>query len=61
MAPTVVEPGAEAEGREVTGAWPMPTGGVIFSDGVEADFVESNSGTIARFTITPQRARLVVW
>jgi hypothetical protein len=38
----------------------MPTGGVIFSDGVESDFLEFNSGSIARFTISKQRARLVV-
>jgi NAD kinase len=38
----------------------MPTRGVIFSDGVESDFVEFNSGSIARFTVADQRARLVV-
>jgi hypothetical protein len=38
----------------------MPTQGVIFSDGVEADFLEFNSGSIARFTSSRQRARLVV-
>ncbi len=38
----------------------MPSGGVIFSDGVEADFLEFTSGTIARIVVAPQRARLVV-
>jgi NAD kinase len=38
----------------------MPTQGVIFSDGVEADFLEFNSGSIARFTVSKQQARLVV-
>ncbi|HJQ81512.1 MAG TPA: hypothetical protein VJ828_16240 [Lacipirellulaceae bacterium] len=38
----------------------MPTSGVIFSDGIEADFLEFNSGSIARFTVSKQRARLVV-
>jgi NAD kinase len=38
----------------------MPTSGVIFSDGVEADFLEFNSGSIARFTVSKQRVRLVV-
>ena len=38
----------------------MPSRGVIFSDGVEDDFLEFSSGTIARFTVSSQRARLVV-
>ncbi len=38
----------------------MPTSGVIFSDGVESDFLEFNSGNIARFTVSNQVARLVV-
>lgn len=37
----------------------MPAGGVIFSDGVEADFLEFNSGAIARVGVSSQRARLV--
>ncbi len=37
-----------------------PTGGVIFSDGIEQDFLEFNSGTIARIGVAPQRATLVV-
>ncbi len=35
-------------------------GGVIFSDGIEADFLEFNSGAIARIGVADQRARLVV-
>ena len=38
----------------------MPSNGVIFSDGVESDFLEFTSGTIARVGVAPQRARLVV-
>ena len=38
----------------------MPSGGVVFSDGIEADFLEFTSGTIARIGVAPQRARLVV-
>jgi hypothetical protein len=38
----------------------MPSGGVIFSDGVESDFLEFTSGTIARIGVSQQRARLVV-
>jgi hypothetical protein len=37
----------------------MPRHGVIFSDGMEADYLEFNSGTIARITIAKQAARLV--
>jgi hypothetical protein len=37
----------------------MPASGVIFSDGVEADFLEFNSGTIARVGVSAQRAKLV--
>ncbi len=33
----------------------MPTDGVIFSDGVETDFLEFNSGAIARIGIADQR------
>ena len=38
----------------------VPSGGVIFSDGVESDFLEFNGGTIARISVSKQRARLVV-
>jgi hypothetical protein len=38
----------------------MPSRGVIFSDGVEDDFLEFGSGTIARFSVSRQRAHLVV-
>lgn len=38
----------------------MPTGGVIFSDSVETDYLEFSSGMIARFLVSPQRAGLVV-
>ena len=38
----------------------MPTGGVIFSDGVEADALAFNSGALARIGAAEQRTRLVV-
>jgi len=38
----------------------MPSGGVIFSDGMEADFLQFNSGAIACVRAAEQRARLVV-
>lgn len=37
----------------------MPTEGVIFSDGVEADSLAFVSGTLARVGVAPERARLV--
>ncbi|HEY3393930.1 MAG TPA: hypothetical protein VGK58_14555 [Lacipirellulaceae bacterium] len=48
------------EANELVIGSQMPTSGVIFSDGIEADFLEFNSGSIARFTVSKQRARLVV-
>jgi NAD kinase len=37
-----------------------PENGVIFSDGVEADALEFNAGTIATIGVAPRKARLVV-
>ncbi|MDP4212814.1 MAG: sugar kinase [Bacteroidota bacterium] len=38
----------------------MPTHGVIFSDGVEADFLNFNSGAIATIGTAKEKAKLVV-
>lgn len=48
------------EGQELVVESQMPSGGVIFSDGVEADFLEFNGGSIVRIGVSKQRARLVV-
>jgi NAD kinase len=37
----------------------MPTGGVIFSDGIEADHLDFNSGTIAEVGVAREKANLV--
>lgn len=37
----------------------MPSGGVIFSDGVESDFVQFNSGAIATIAIAKETANIV--
>lgn len=37
----------------------MPTSGVIFSDGIETDFLKFNSGAIAKIGIAPETATLV--
>ena len=36
-----------------------PAAGVIFSDGVEADHLDFNSGAIATIGIAPEKANLV--
>jgi NAD kinase len=38
----------------------MPSAGVIFSDGVEADHLDFNSGAMATIGIAPEKANLVV-
>lgn len=38
----------------------MPENGVIFSDGIEADFLEFNSGTLAVITTAEKKGMLVV-
>ncbi len=38
----------------------MPTNGVIFSDGVESDFLQFNAGAIATIGVAPEKARLVL-
>ena len=48
------------QGSELVVESLMPSGGVVFSDGIESDFLEFTSGTIARVGVSAQRARLVV-
>lgn len=38
----------------------MPSSGVIFSDGVEADYLNFNSGAVAHIRAAPHKAHLVV-
>jgi hypothetical protein len=52
--------GLLADDEELVIGSQMPQHGVIFSDGVESDFLEFNSGSIARVSASRQRARLVV-
>ena len=51
--------GALEQGQELVLESLMPQGGVIFSDGVETDFLEFNSGARAGIRAAEQRARLV--
>ncbi len=46
-------------GKEIVLESQMPSGGVIFSDGVEADFLEFNSGARARIRAASRKAHLV--
>ena len=48
------------EGRELVIESLMPANGVIFSDGIENDYLTFTSGTIARIGVSKQAARLVV-
>jgi NAD kinase len=48
------------EGREIVIESLMPGGGVVFSDGVEQDFLEFNAGAVGRVRRAEQRARLVI-
>ena len=47
-------------GHEIVVESEMAANGVIFSDGVEADFLEFNAGAIARIRTAAGRAKLVV-
>jgi hypothetical protein len=38
----------------------MPSGGVIFSDGIESDYLNFNSGAVVQVRTAQQKARLVV-
>jgi NAD kinase len=48
------------EGEEITIESLVPDNGVVFSDGIEKDALEFNSGTIARIKVSRQVAQLVV-
>jgi hypothetical protein len=37
----------------------MPEGGVIFSDGIESDYLAFNAGSSASIGISPRKTRLV--
>ena len=47
-------------GQEIKVESEMAANGVIFSDGIEADFLEFNAGAIARVRTAAGKAKLVV-
>jgi NAD kinase len=52
--------GLLASGEELVLESLMPSGGAVFGDGMEADFLQFNSGATATVRAAEQRARLVV-
>jgi NAD kinase len=52
--------GLVAPGQQLTMESLMPSGGVIFSDGIEADYLNFNSGAVVQVKAAHQKARLVV-
>ncbi len=48
------------DGGEIVIESRMPSGGVVFSDGIEQDYLEFNAGAIGRARRAQQRAMLVV-
>jgi hypothetical protein len=48
------------EDSQLTLASLMPDAGVVFSDGIEHDFLEFNSGSILNVEVAKEVARLVV-
>jgi NAD kinase len=49
-----------ADGQDLLLESTMPSGGCVFSDGIEADSVEFNSGAVVRVHRAKERARLVL-
>jgi len=47
-------------GKPLTVTSQMPENGVIFSDGIEQDFLQFTSGITATVSVAPQKGRLVV-
>ena len=56
---TALTYGQISRGRPLEVVSQMAANGVIFSDGIEQDYLEFNSGATARITLASQQARLV--
>lgn len=57
---TTLAAGLIGEGEELQLESHMPEGGVIFSDGIEADALAFNAGTVATIRASARKTRLVV-
>jgi hypothetical protein len=60
MSAATLVSGTIAPGEQLTLTSQMPTEGVIFSDGIESDFLQFNSGAVAHIGAAKQMAKLVV-
>jgi hypothetical protein len=49
-----------ADGQDLLLESTMPSGGCVFSDGIEADSVEFNSGAVVRVHRAKEKATLVL-
>ena len=52
--------GAIGEGQQLIIESATPEQGIIFSDGIEEDFLEFNSGTIAQIYVSDKKGRLII-
>jgi NAD kinase len=52
--------GTIAHGDRMTIVSPMPENGVIFSDGIESDYLEFNSGSLATISVAEKQGLLTV-
>ncbi|MCL1926491.1 MAG: hypothetical protein FWF95_05075 [Syntrophorhabdaceae bacterium] len=52
--------GQISEGKPMLVTSCMPENGVIFSDGIESDFLEFRSGVVAEITVAEKKGRLVL-
>ena len=52
--------GRIADGEQLVLTSMMAEGGVVFSDGIEADFLEFNAGTRVEISVAQRAGRLVV-
>jgi NAD kinase len=60
MSQATMVAGQLEEGEQLELESLTPENGVIFSDGIESDFLDFNGGTIARIGVAAQQAQLVV-
>ena len=60
MSDTNIIHGKIYEGEDLTITSQMPENGVIFSDGIEKDYLQFNSGTIAKIGVSDKKVNLIM-
>lgn len=60
MSKTSIGIGKITRNKELIVESNMPTNGVIFSDGIESDFLSFNSGCVAKIGLANEKAKLIV-